>query len=89
MIEIAVSTSFQRAYRKRVIGNSGLEQKFARALTELANNPFEPRLRTHKLTGELLELWSFTVAYDCRVVFRFAGDRRVVLLDIGTHDEVY
>ena len=64
MIEIAVSTSFKRAYRKRVKGNSDLKQQFARAPAELAHNPFEPRLRTHKLTGELSELWSFTVAYD-------------------------
>jgi addiction module RelE/StbE family toxin len=89
MIEVAVSTSFQRAYRKRVKGIPDLEQKFARALTQLADNPFEPRLRTHKLTGELSELWSFTVAYDCRVVFRFVDDKHLVLLDIGTHDEVY
>jgi hypothetical protein len=29
------------------------------------------------------------VAYNCRVVFRFSDAQRVVLLDIGTHDEVY
>lgn len=89
MIEIAASASFERAYRKRVRGDADLEQRFARMLAVFAQNPHDPRLRTHKLTGELAGLWSFTVAYDCRVVFRFSDSARVVLVDIGTHDEVY
>lgn len=48
-----------------------------------------PVLRTHKLTGELSGLWSFSVDYDCRVVFRFSGVERAVFEDIGSPDEVY
>jgi hypothetical protein len=52
MIEIAASASFHRAYRKRVRGNSELEARFARVLAQFADNPYEPRLRTHKLSGD-------------------------------------
>jgi len=42
-----------------------------------------------KLSGELDELWSFSVEYDCRIVFKFLEENRVILIDVGTHDEVY
>lgn len=51
-------------------------------------------LRTHKLKGELAGAWSCTVDYDCRLVFKFVqnqdtGEEEILLIDIGTHDEVY
>ncbi len=49
----------------------------------------ESSLKTHKLSGRLQELWSFSVEYDLRIVFYFAEENKVVLVDIGTHDEVY
>ena len=52
-------------------------------------NPHDARLRTHKLSGELREQWSFTVEYDVRVVFSFLPNNRAVFEDIGSHDEVY
>ena len=51
---------------------------------------FDPeKLRTHKLTGQLNELWSFSIEYDLRVIFYFINDNEVILEDIGNHDEVY
>ena len=47
------------------------------------------QLRTHKLSGKLEGLWAFSVDEDCRVVFEFIGEDRVLLIDIGSHDEVY
>jgi len=46
-------------------------------------------LKTHKLTGNLQDLWTFSLRYDLRVIFFFAEDKKVVLVDIGTHKEVY
>lgn len=34
-------------------------------------------------------MWAFTVSYDCRVVFRFLHDGDVLLIDIGSHEDVY
>jgi len=60
----------------------------------LGNDPFTPSLKSHKLTGQLNGLWSCTVAYDCRIIFSFkkddvTGDDLIMLIDIGSHDEVY
>ena len=42
------------------------------------------------LTGKLHGSHAFSVDTDCRVVFRFVkGHSKVLLIDIGTHDEVY
>jgi mRNA-degrading endonuclease YafQ of YafQ-DinJ toxin-antitoxin module len=54
-----------------------------------AKNPFQPRLRTHKLTGKLDGLWAFSVNFDCRVIFKFLSKNEVLLIEIGGHDEVY
>jgi len=54
-----------------------------------SKNAFDSRLRTHKLTGKLEGLWAFSVAYDCRIIFKFFNDNEILLIDIGGHDEVY
>lgn len=51
-------------------------------------NPFDPRLRTHKLKGELSGAWAYSVNYSYRVLFRFLSDTEVLYYDIGTH-QVY
>ena len=52
-------------------------------------DPYHVKLRTHKLTGALKDLWSFSIEYDLRVIFFFVKDNVVIFEDIGTHDEVY
>jgi addiction module RelE/StbE family toxin len=89
MIEIAFSSSFKRAFKKSVAGNAGLETKFWERVELFKNNPFDPKLRTHKLSGKLKDLWSFSIEYDLRVIFSFAEQNKVVFVDIGGHKEVY
>jgi mRNA-degrading endonuclease YafQ of YafQ-DinJ toxin-antitoxin module len=44
----------------------------------------------YMLTGQLAGSWAFSVDVDCRVVFMFLkGKSTVLLIDIGTHEEVY
>jgi len=89
MTEVAFSTSFKRAFKKHVEGRQPLEEKFWKRLEIFRENPLDARLRTHKLSGDLQEYWSFSIEYDVRVVFQFAAKKCAVFLDIGTHDEVY
>ena len=51
--------------------------------------PVFAAMRTHKLSGKLEGQWAFSVDEDCRVVFEFIGKEKVLLVDIGSHDEVY
>jgi len=89
-MEVSFSDSFKKAFHKRIKA-SDIEQEFWKKLELFINDPFDPKLKTHKLSGKLKDLWSFSVDYNLRVVFYFTKDKpkKAVLIEIGTHDEVY
>jgi mRNA-degrading endonuclease YafQ of YafQ-DinJ toxin-antitoxin module len=89
MTEVAFNSSFKRAYKRRIKGNVVQETRFWERLETFRNNPFDQSLRTHKLSGRLKDLWSFSIEYDLRVVFSFLEGDRALFIDIGTHEEVY
>ncbi len=88
-MEVSFSSSFKRAFKKRIKGNVDLEKRFWQKLEKFTMDPFALSLKTHKLSGKLKDLWSFSVDYDERILFYFTEDEKAVFLDIGSHDEVY
>ncbi len=50
------------------------------------NNPFDPKLKTHKLHGTMREYWAFSISYNYRIGFTFADSNLVRFHAIGTHD---
>jgi mRNA-degrading endonuclease YafQ of YafQ-DinJ toxin-antitoxin module len=88
-VEVSFSSPFKRAFKKRIKGNTELEARFWQKLEQFTVDPFDPSLKTHKLSGKLKEFWSFSVDYDERVLFYFLEDEKAVFVDIGSHDEVY
>ena len=48
-------------------------------------NPFDPRLKTHRLTGNLKEFWAFSIDYQYRIIFQFADENTIWFYSIGTH----
>lgn len=88
-MKVSFDPAFKRAYRKQIGPSEKLKKRFDELLPIFINDPFDPRLRTHKLSGQLEGLFSFRVDYDLRVVFYFEGGDKAVFIDIGTHDEVY
>jgi len=89
MIEIVPTSRFRKAFKRKVRDNKALEARFRERLAIFQNNPFNPRLRTHRLSGQLQDFWSFSVDYDVRVIFSFIEPNRALFVDIGTHEEVY
>ena len=89
MIKISWDQGFKKIYQRKVKNNPDLKKRFWRAMGLFSKNTFDSRLRTHKLTGKLEGLWAFSVAYDCRVIFKFLSNDEILLIDIGGHDEVY
>jgi addiction module RelE/StbE family toxin len=89
LINIVWDQGFKRTYKKKIKNNKDLNQKFWSAIKIFSKNPFDPRLRTHKLTGKLEGLWAFSCSFDCRVIFKFLGKDEILLIDIGSHNEVY
>lgn len=53
MIKISFSSSFKKAFKKKIRNNIGLEEKFWNKIEIFQNDPFDPVLKTHKLSGKL------------------------------------
>ena len=94
MRKLAWESSFRRAFKRRTRNSPALQDRVFEALGELIRDPLSPSLKTHKLSGQLSGLWACWVEYDCRIVFAFepdreTGDEMIVLVDLGSHDDVY
>ncbi len=89
MIKVSFSSSFRRGFKKGIKGKKELESRFWDKLELFTKKPFDPSLKTHKLSGKLKDLWSFSIEYDQRVIFYFTDNGNAVFIDIGNHDEVY
>jgi addiction module RelE/StbE family toxin len=89
MIELKFTTHFKKTFNKLVRKNPACAFDILNALLQFSNNPQNPVLKTHKLSGDKKELWSFTVQYDMRIIFGYETDKIAIIVNIGTHDEVY
>lgn len=94
MRTLVFASSFKREFKVIIKRRPELKQRIEDRLRVLANDPFEPSLRTHKLKGKLAGSWSCTVEYDCRIIFDFvknqnSEEEEILLIDLGSHDEVY
>ena len=89
MIEAVWDQGFKRSYRKRIQRSKYLEKHFWEKMEIFLDNPFASQLKTHKLSGKLKGVWAFSINDDYRVIFDFISQDKVLLIDFGTHDEVY
>ncbi len=94
MRELVLTPKFERAFRKFTKRNAKLQQQIEKTLIEMETDVFAPHLSTHKLSGKLYGLWACSCGYDCRIVFTLEAEpvskkEVIILLDLGTHDEVY
>jgi mRNA interferase YafQ len=92
-MQVLWSNGFTRSFKKITKRNPQLKERIAEVLVLLADDPFNPSLKSHKLTGNLAGLWACSVAYDCRIVFEFSEEEAlevfILLVNVGTHDDVY
>ncbi len=94
MRELVLTPKFKRAFRKFVKRNTQLEAKIIQTLQLMQEDIFDIQLSTHSLQGKLLGLKACSCGYDCRILFTLETAQEdteevIILLDIGTHDEVY
>lgn len=87
-MKILISKYAQKKYKKYRKTDSKLSQKLDTAIDKLKNNPSHPSLRLHKLSGNKSEQWSISATSDIRIIFQYVGEG-VLIVDLGTHDEVY
>lgn len=71
--------TFLRAFRRTVKKYPDLEKDIEETLRFLTEDPFATRLATHKLKGKLSGSWESASGQE----------DNILLIEIGTHDEVY
>ena len=90
--ELIQSSTFVRAAKRFLKKHPSLGADLRAALEGLVEDAFNPRLRTHKLQGELDGLWAASAGYDVRIIFSFVsheGREAILLQTLGSHEDVY
>jgi mRNA interferase YafQ len=94
MTKLVVSNKFKRAVRKFVRRNAQLQSRIEETMAQMSEDFANPSLGTHKLEGKLSGLLACSCGYDCRIIFEIVteeenGETTIVLLNVGSHEEVY
>ena len=94
MFNVIVSPRFKRSYKKFVRIFPYLQKNIDYTIDILSEDPFSPLIFPHKLSGELFEMFACKCGYNCRILYsirKIKGEKNktLVLVDIGTHDDVY
>jgi len=90
MYTLVWTTGFTRAAKKFAEQHRSLRSKFTAILHDLEVDPFQPHLKYHHLTGKLNGIQSVSLTHSYRLTLTvMVTEKEIVLLDIGSHDEVY
>lgn len=90
MFTITTPHQFLRQARKFFKKHPDLKPRFTEVVAQLQNDPFQPGLRLHPLAGKLAGCHAVSLTYSYRITLTLLiTDKEIILLDIGSHDEVY
>ncbi|TAL70344.1 MAG: hypothetical protein EPN82_03065 [Bacteroidetes bacterium] len=95
--ELVPSSSFENAKKKYLKYYPQFKQELENSFKILSDDPFNPKLKTHKLKGTLEGSLSCRINYSLRLIFSFnyifdekGNKKEIILLEtLETHDEVY
>ena len=87
-MKIYYSEKFRKKFKKLVASNIKLSREVQTKILVLGSHPTHNSLRLHKLSGSLCDAWSISINRSFRVIFQYVKEG-VLLIDLGTHDEVY
>ncbi|MCY7332732.1 MAG: type II toxin-antitoxin system mRNA interferase toxin, RelE/StbE family [Pseudanabaena sp. CAN_BIN31] len=94
MRKLILTSKFKRSLKKFVQRNIALQQQVEKTLLQMTEDVFASNLMSHRLKGEYDGLRACSCGYDCRIIFTIEKNQQtnedeIVLLNIGSHDEVY
>ncbi|MFO7765546.1 MAG: type II toxin-antitoxin system mRNA interferase toxin, RelE/StbE family [Pelovirga sp.] len=90
MYAIVTPEQFLRQARKFFRKHPELQSRFSGVVEALQSDPFQPQLALHPLSGKLAGLHAVRLTYSYRITLTLlVSEREIILIDIGSHDEVY
>jgi len=88
--DLVWTDTFRRTARKFLRRHRDLLGLFEDVLKQLESDPRAPKLRLHPLQGRHRDKHAVSLTYSYRIVLILRiEDGKIVLLDVGSHDEVY
>ncbi len=82
-MEVVYSSKFEREYKKLPLNVKKLAET---AESFFLNDPFDVRIKTHKLHGRLKDFYSFSIGYKYRIVFDYISKDMAHFHSIGNHN---
>lgn len=90
MYSIVTPKQFLRQARKFFKKHPDLKPRFAKVLNDLQKDPFQPSLELHALSGKLEGCHAVSLTHNYRMtLILLITEQEIILLDIGSHDDVY
>ncbi|MBN2896586.1 MAG: type II toxin-antitoxin system mRNA interferase toxin, RelE/StbE family [Campylobacterales bacterium] len=90
MYTITRTPRYIKRLEKFLKKHNNLADRYKKTVTILAHDPAHPSLRLHKLKGVLQEFYSVSINMEYRIIIDFViVEETIILIDIGSHDEVY
>ncbi|RJP45536.1 MAG: type II toxin-antitoxin system mRNA interferase toxin, RelE/StbE family [Desulfobacteraceae bacterium] len=90
MFTIVATRHFMRRARKFLKKHPDLQDRFTQIIEDLTQDPFAPHLAYHHLGGRFKGIQTISITDNYRITLTIAiSEREIILLDIGSHDEVY
>jgi addiction module RelE/StbE family toxin len=90
MYAIATPERFLRQARRFFKKHPDLKPRFAKVISQLQYDPFQPGLALHPLSGKLSGCHAVSLTYSYRITLTLLiTEKEIILLDVGSHDEVY
>lgn len=87
MMQIVYHKAFLKSYRKLP---TKIQVKVESVIELFKKDTFHPLLRNHPLRGDLAPRRAISVTGDLRIIFEeHESYTLVLLLDVGTHSQVY
>ncbi len=81
-MRILYSAKFARQYKKLP---ATVKDKAQIRETVFRKNPFDPMLKTHKLSGSLKGFYSFSIDQSYRIIFDLDGAETARFYEVGDH----
>jgi mRNA-degrading endonuclease YafQ of YafQ-DinJ toxin-antitoxin module len=90
MYSLSWTNTFLKTSRKFLKKHPDIKPLFIDLLSQLQNDPFQERLRLNALRGRHADKHAVSLTYSYRIIITVQiVQKEIVLLDIGSHDEVY